>query len=242
MAIASAWRSIHFADGLASDADDFTDGCGGIMAHDAKCLSCVWVSSCLLATPEDLAQLIPRQIEFKKCGIIYSSSFPAESVFALCRGSVSLTLADPMGKTRIVRFVRAGELFGLDALLPVATRMFDAMAREECKLCFVDRTTFLRLMHHDGSRAWNLLLALNGLVHENDLEKMELSGQPARKRLQMALSRFRPATAAAPLRADEVIPIKQWELAQFLGLSVETVSRQMKALRVRRASPNARRV
>jgi hypothetical protein len=106
----------------------------------------------------------------------------------------------------------------------------------------VDRSTFLHIVHHDGSRAWNLLLALNELVHAGDLEKVELYGQPARKRVQQAIARFRPATAIPPSTTKAITPIKQWELAQFLGITAETVSREMKALRVMRTLPNARRV
>jgi CRP/FNR family transcriptional regulator len=189
-----------------------------------------------------LPQPRPRQIEFKKSGIIYSAGFPADAVFAVSSGSVSLTLVDPMGKARIVRFVRSGELFGLDSLLPSGTRVFSAMAREQSRLCFVARTAFYDSMRDDRDRMWQLLLVLNNLLHDDDLQKMWMSGQPVRKRLQTAISRFRNTTDTAPLGDNVVMPIKQWELAQFLGISAETASRGMKAIRAGRTSPHSLRV
>jgi len=212
------------------------------MTHEPKCRFCVWASTCLLAPPNGVAEYMPRQIDFKRNGNIYSSGLPAEAVFAVCSGSVSLALTDPLGRDRIVRFVRAGELFGLDALLPSTIRLFSATAREQCRLCFVNRTTFLRLIQSDGTRALRLLLTLNSLVHQDDLDKMELLGQPARNRLRGALMRFVCATDAAPAKAAALTPLKQWEIAQFLGMSVETVSRKMKELRARSARPKPGRV
>lgn len=237
--IASRQCSIPRSVGVFANIDDFAGKRRAITAHDSNCAGCILASRCFLAPSESLV-VIPRQIGLKNKGTIYFSGFPADAVFAVCSGSVSLTLVDSMGKARIVRFVRPGELFGLDSLLPTATRMFSAMAREQSRLCFVGGTAFHELMRLDCNRMWQLLLVLNNLVHENDFQKLSMSGQPARKRLQSTISRLRHTTDAAP--SKEGVPIKQWELAQFLGISAETVSREMKGIRARRTSRNSLRI
>jgi len=52
---------------------------------------------------------------------------PAENIFIVERGSVSLTSVDRQGRPRIARFIRASGIFGLDALLPERTRIFTAI-------------------------------------------------------------------------------------------------------------------
>jgi CRP-like cAMP-binding protein len=212
------------------------------MVHYAHCRCCVLASKCLLAPSEALDRTKLRQIEFGKSEIIYSSTFPADAVFTVRSGSVSLTLVDRMGKPRIARFVRTGELFGLDSLLPTTTRVFSAIAREQTRLCFMCRTAFLDFMHQDQNRMWQLLLELNRLVHDNDLQKMSLSGQPARMRLLALTSRLGSGTDTVTTGEHVDIPIKQCELAQFLGVSEETVSRELKTIRAKHGSLNSLRV
>ena len=80
-----------------------------------------------------------KQLEFRKGALIYSCGAPAEGVYLVSKGSVSLTLTDARGHERIVQFVRAGELFGLEAMSAEESRLTGAEARERVKVCVAAR-------------------------------------------------------------------------------------------------------
>jgi len=96
-------------------------------------------------------------------------------------------------------------------------------------------------MSLDRKTALTLALHLNQLFHEAEIQRLEMSGQCARRRIKLAVSRLSPiASSTAPgmstLESSQICSIRQWELAQLLGVSEETVSREIKKLRKQRST------
>ena len=178
-----------------------------------------------------------RLVELKRGGIVYCEGFPAESVHVVCRGSVSLASVDETGTERITRVIRSGELFGLDTFLPQATRFFMAVAREECEICFMLRRDFERLIRQDNDRLWKLVCTLNLLHHESEKEKLDISGHTVAIRLVRLISKLAPKLRNPTINSDcSDLNLTQKELAQILGVPQETVSRELKRLRDKKAS------
>ncbi len=67
---------------------------------------------------------------------------PADAVFFLKGGSVRLVVSDALGSERVGRFLWAGEIFGLESVLPQGVYGFTAVTREPSVVCFVDRQSF----------------------------------------------------------------------------------------------------
>jgi CRP-like cAMP-binding protein len=200
------------------------------MYRDASC-SCCSNNSCILANQRHVMPVGVKQLRFNKKSIVYSAGLPGESVFMVCSGSVSLALGDTHGRERIVRFVPAGGLFGLDSLLPSKTRLFTAIARAESLVCVMSNSTFERVVKQDGERLWSVFLQVVEELFDSQIEKLEISGDRVARRLRNTLARI-PGYSATTAGLE----IKQWELAQFLGVSEETVSRQLKTLRGRQGA------
>ena len=94
-------------------------------------------------------------------------------------------------------------------------------------------------MSLDRKTALTLALHLNQLFHEAEIQRLEMSGQCARRRIKLAVSRLSPiasSTALGTLESSQICSIRQWELAQLLGVSEETVSREIKKLRKQRST------
>jgi CRP/FNR family transcriptional regulator len=163
-----------------------------------------------------------RQLVLQKREVVYSAGLPAENVFVVRSGSVRITFGDACGGERITRFVHPGEVFGLDAFLPEKIRAFSAITREESVLCVATSSEFLRFVKQDCQRLWALFVQLDANAFNCHFEKLEMSGNRVSGRLRKMLARIRGTTP---------IEIKQWELAQFLGVSEETISREMKKMR-----------
>jgi CRP-like cAMP-binding protein len=61
--------------------------------------------------------------------IVYSQGGSAEGVYFLCQGTIKLLWVTEDGEQRIVGFITAGEIFGLDSLIPGSTRVFTAVTQ-----------------------------------------------------------------------------------------------------------------
>jgi DNA-binding MarR family transcriptional regulator len=81
-------------------------------------------------------------------------------------------------------------------------------------------------MKQDPERVWNLFLLVDAQTHDSEIEKLEISGRRLNRRLRCAIARIAAARACEPPSE-----IKQRELAEFLGVSEEAISRQLRKLR-----------
>jgi CRP/FNR family transcriptional regulator len=159
---------------------------------------------------------------------IFSEGAPAESAFGLSRGVVRLykSLAD--GRRQVLTFSLPGDFLGM----PLADRHnFSADAIGEVALCRFVRADLkkfiqsspdvMRLMVEFATReldlAWDQLLLLgNGSAEE----KVALFLISWRNRL----ARLSTSSETVPL------PMRRQDIADFLGLKIETVSRTLAKL------------
>ena len=212
------------------------------MPHEARCSFCWNEANCVLRCRTEQASLSVKQLDFNKEGIVYSVGMPAAAVFGVKTGSVRLTLGDQRGGSRIVRFAKGGDFLGFDALLPRAVYTFTATAREASTICFVTRQVFELLLTDNSQVGRTIVLALTRLLQDSETEKTEISGLRVPDRLAKVILRF-PARTARRTSGDAVMDrtppmaeVRQWEIAQFLGVSEETVSRELRKFRIGRSA------
>ncbi len=210
------------------------------MLCDTRCaFCCVRKTTCSLQRKPGLSALA-KQLDFRKGGIVYSAGMPARAVFVVRTGSVRLTADDSWGGSRIVRFAEAGDIFGVDSLLPSAVYAFTATAREPSTICLLNPELLRRLADEDVGVVWRLVVVFARLLQDTELGKAEISGQPVRDRLIAVKRRLQARPDVTAWRAGTAAPchrmaeVAQWELARLLGVSEETVSRELAKLRVNR--------
>ncbi len=126
------------------------------MSKSSHCAHCGNRLNCPLSEIAGQGSFPVTAVNFRKRTPIYCADMPADYVGVVQRGSLSLTFGDVLGTTRIVRFVRPGEMFGFDSLLPGARRLFMAIARERTAICMATRATFLDVFMNDSCQAWKL--------------------------------------------------------------------------------------
>lgn len=80
--------------------------------------------------------LLPSRI-YSQGRVIYEQGEPATHIYWLCEGEVELVRYTPSGRIRILRLLRSGELFGLEALAGVE-------AYRQC--AYTRRTSYLLAM------------------------------------------------------------------------------------------------
>ena len=188
------------------------------------------LSVCAALDPDELAALdkLSRHVSFDARDTLFEQDEPSDCVFNLTSGSVRLYKLLPDGRRQIVGFALPGDFLGLsmsdrnafsaDALSPVAACQF---SRQSFSELLDEKPHLLRRLHsmasHELSLAQDQMVILGRRTAE---EKVAAFLMGLRKRW----SRIDRSTVHVPL------PMTRQDIGDFLGLTVETVSRMLTRL------------
>lgn len=155
---------------------------------------------------------------------IFGESEPAGSVYRVLKGVVRTyrILAD--GRRQISEFFLPGDVFGLEA---GADHRTSAEAVTDCEVVALRRSQLAERAATDAAIAHKLwALTLNSLRRSEE-HMLVLGRKSACERLAWFLIDM-SARIPAPDRID--LPMSRQDIADFLGLTIETVSRTMTQL------------
>ena len=156
---------------------------------------------------------------------------PAEHFFNVTRGTAKLFKLLPDGRRQVTGFASAGTFLGLAVSSSYA---FSAEAVEPAQVCRFSRTRLRHLLDDFPAMERRLLdVASNELVAAQE-QMLLLGRKTARERVaSFLLARESCATAChvPPVRGHISLPMARTDIADYLGLTVETVSRTMTRLR-----------
>jgi CRP-like cAMP-binding protein len=168
---------------------------------------------------------------------IYGEGEPAEYLYKVVSGTVrtSKVLAD--GRRQIGAFYMPGDLFGLEV---GDDHAFSAEAISDAKILVVKRSTVLAMAKRDNGVAQELLSATHRELHRVQ-EHVLLLIKSAQERLAGFLLEML-ARGMSPQRVE--LPMSRQDIADYLGLTIETVSRTFTQLESSAviAVPTARRI
>jgi CRP/FNR family nitrogen fixation transcriptional regulator len=166
---------------------------------------------------------------------IYGQGEAADAVYLLLSGHVRTVRFMADGRRQVGAFHGPGEVFGLET---GAEHRYAAEALCDCRLVVLKRSLLRTLVAGDAAVEWRLwTLTLRALDQAQD--QLLLLG---RKTACEKVATFLLDRAAA---ADEVeLPMGRQDIADHLGLTIETVSRMLTQLQCSRmiAFPHLRRV
>lgn len=161
--------------------------------------------------------------------MLYRKGDPAGGFFGVLAGAFKVSTVGEDGREGILSVVEQGNWFGEAALLDGLARPHDATAVQDGEVLVIGPAAFARLMQRNAfARAMAGLLcsrvrALYGLVEDAMLRST--STRVARRLL--VLSRG-DATMAPDARAS--VAVSQEALAMMLGITRQTLSKELKAL------------
>nr|WP_294503844.1 cyclic nucleotide-binding domain-containing protein [uncultured Rhodopila sp.] len=198
----------------------------------AGCLSCNAraLSFCSVLDSEALSRLagLATVVEIGAgIGFIHEGE-SAEHFFNLTEGSAKVYKLLPDGRRQITGFVQAGDFLGLAA---GRTYAFSAEALEPVRACRFSRPR-LRAFLDDFPALERRLLeqASNELVVAQ--EQMLLLGRKTARERVASFLRSRAALVLATRDSDGLsLSMSRADIADYLGLTIETVSREFTALR-----------
>jgi CRP/FNR family transcriptional regulator len=189
------------------------------------------ITFCSVLEPQDISRLaaIVRQTQIAPRQMLFQEGDPAHEVFNVLEGAIKISKSLPDGRTQITGFLFPGDFLGLSAK---GNYSYSAEAITEVKLCRFQRRDLTRLFRDFPTLVDRLLTIANDELAVAQ-EQMLLLG---RKTAQEKIVTFLLAMADRAKRRGQAdrrlhLPMSRAEIADYLGLTVETVSRTMTKLR-----------
>jgi CRP/FNR family transcriptional regulator len=200
-----------------------------------SCELCSLYSLCLPAglSGEDLKALdtvIRNRRPFRRGDVLYRAGQALRSIFIVREGAFKTTLTNEDGVLQIIGFQMAGEIIGLDGM---ASGIFEceAQALTNANLCEIPLSELEQLanripvLHHQ-------LLQVIGHDIRRDHEHIELLGRKgADERIALFFqglsTRYRKLGISGHFL---VLPMNREDIANYLGMALETISRTLSKL------------
>jgi CRP/FNR family cyclic AMP-dependent transcriptional regulator len=178
--------------------------------------------------PELIDRLSSHSVvqKLKRGTTIFTKGDPGSGLFAVCVGTVKISVPSAEGKDAVFNLVREGEIFGEIALLDGRPRTADATAITDCELMAIDRRDFIPLIQSQPEIALKVIEVLCARLRHTseqleDIMFLHLPGRLAKTLLQLMDN-------AKPSRDGCKIAITQREIGQIIGMSRESTNKQLR--------------
>ena len=160
--------------------------------------------------------------KLEKGEILFSQTDPANTVYVVRSGCISIFLATPEGRELVINEMYSGDCFGELSLITDQPRSTGALARESSEVISIPRDVFLKGLEAEPELMRRVLetTALRLRVsseRESALAFLDSSARIAKVLLQL------------DQQADNegVINVTQEDLAQYVGLARQTVAQTL---------------
>ena len=155
--------------------------------------------------------------------VIFREGDPGDALHVVVEGSVRVAVLSAGGEEATVALLGPGEFLGDLALLDGRPRSATATAHQATKTLIVTRDDFRRWLSERPAAAFALLEALSLRVRRGDEALADLSFVGLHQRLAKRLLALTATETDARVR----MRITQSELASMLGVSRESVNKQL---------------
>jgi CRP/FNR family transcriptional regulator, cyclic AMP receptor protein len=163
----------------------------------------------------------------KRGTIIFSKGDPGNSLFAVVKGTLKIEVTSAEGREAVFNIVGPGELVGEIALLDGKERTADAVASSDCELLVIDRREFIPFVKSQpilASKLIDLLCARLRWISDH-VEQVIIPNLSSR----LAKALVRLAERDGSINAKQKLTITQLELSQMVGMSRESINKQLRA-------------
>ncbi|AVP96294.1 Crp/Fnr family transcriptional regulator [Ahniella affigens] len=199
-------------------------------ANRVKCSECALHPLCLPASVsieeiERLEEIVLQRRPMQRGDRLFNAGENQRAVYVASQGSFKTSVVNEGGEEQTIAFYMPGELIGLDGLSAGAHRC-DAVALEPSLVCEVPMASLERLSQKIPGLQWQLLRNI-GKSMEQDQDHLTMMGRKqAQDRLAMFLHGLSERQRALGRPSDVLLlSMGRADIASYLGLVIETVSR-----------------
>ena len=178
--------------------------------------------------PEALDQLCryAKHATLKRGAAIFSKGDPGNSLVAVIRGTVKISISSAEGRSAILNLIGPGEIFGEVALLDGLARTADATANTNCEIFVIDRREFLPFVRTQPALAMKFIELLCARLRWTSDQVEEVILQDLAGRLASALIRLTEKHKLAP--GGRTIAVTQQEISEMVGMTRESINKQLR--------------
>ena len=172
----------------------------------------------------DAFALLGVTMRFQRNAEIYGEGEPAEQFYKVVTGAVRSSKLLHDGRRQIGAFHLPGDIFGLEEGLE---HSFSAEAVSDCTIVAADRNDIVALAAKHGGIAHELWSATATSLRGAQEHMLLLGRKTAEERVASFLLKM-----ASNNETDRIeLPMGRQDIADYLGLTIETVSRTLTHLR-----------
>ncbi|HWT97483.1 MAG TPA: cyclic nucleotide-binding domain-containing protein [Terriglobales bacterium] len=186
------------------------------------------VCSCLSPTELEKLRTALTTSHFAAGESLIHEGEPAAALFNIVKGTVKLYKLLSDGRRQITGFLVPGDFLGI-ALNK--TYAYSAEAIEDVQVCRFDRARFSALLGDLPKLEHRLLEAACTELAAAQDQMLLLGRRTALERVASFLLQWHQRFAAHGKGEKIVLPMSRSDIADYLGLTIETVSRSLTALR-----------
>jgi CRP/FNR family transcriptional regulator, nitrogen fixation regulation protein len=182
-------------------------------------------------------EMMGASMSFARNGEIYGESEPADYLYKIISGTVRTYKVLNDGRRQIGAFYFPGDIFGLES---GEEHAFSAEAITDCKVLVIKRSAVVALAARDHEVA-HQLWSLTGRELNRVQDHVLLLIKTAQERVVSFLLEM---AARMPVGKAVELPMSRQDIADYLGLTIETVSRTLSRLEDTAAIelPSSRRI
>ena len=198
--------------------------------YTVKCQDCGLNAICLpysLSTEEmDIVdESVKRAKPLQKNQTVYETGQPFTSLYAVRSGAIKTSRIDDSGDEQVVGFYLPGELIGLDAIAGAEYKN-TAKALETSSLCEIPYDRMTELSKSISNLQVHMYRLLSKEIQEDQELQMLLGKKTAEERIASFLFNLTERYRARHLSTTKFrLPMARTDIANYLGLAVETTSR-----------------
>ncbi len=201
-------------------------------APAAQCDACALRKLCLpKACGTQCAQLetVVRHSRplLRRKEVVYHQGDDFESLYVIRTGSVKTFMLNENGEEHITGFYLPGDIIGIDGVSN-SRHATTAVALESTSVCALPFTALEKLASSMPEVQRYVFQVMAKEILQDQKMMLLLSRKTADQRLAALLLRFSQHLAARRLVSEEfVLPMSRGDIANYLGLAIETVCRVM---------------
>lgn len=172
-----------------------------------------------------LDEIIERNRPLRKGEHLYRQRDEFRSVYAVRSGSFKSYLLGPDGQSRVTGFYLPGEIIGMDG---IGERIHgvSTMALEHSSICEIPFTQLERLSHQLPNLQSRFFAIMGNEITKDQKIHTLLSSYTAEQRLASFLLSLSTRYARCQLSPDRfLLHMTRGDIGEYLGLTLETVSR-----------------
>lgn len=171
-----------------------------------------------------------RSLSYEKGELLFSPGDVGTHLYIVRSGRVKLYDISPEGRQQIIRILSQGDFFGELTLFQHTKQFCYAETMEPSGVCQLRQSDFKELLQQEPKVALALLEAMSARLSQAESFISDLTLKTVEERLISWLLMKAQTGARLGNEVEITLELGREELAQFLGTTIETVSRRLNSL------------